>query len=67
MDDVGDFNGSVDSTSEPPFVISVAVTEAGSELSIANDAARRITVTVSLPSTDVTGLPIVLSAYKFNY
>ena len=67
MDDVGDFNGTVDSTSEPPFVISVAVTEAGSELSIANDSARRITVTVSLPNTDVTGLPIVLSAYKFNY
>ena len=67
MDDVGDFNGSVDTTSQPPFVISVAVTEVGSELSVANAAARRVPVTVSLPSTDVTGLPVVLSAYKFNY
>lgn len=69
FDDVGDFNGHVDTTTEPPFVLNVAVVEAGAELSLTNNTARRVTVTVSLPAShaQVFGLPLTLSVYKFNY
>ena len=69
LDDVGDFNGMNDSTSAPPFLINVTVADAGAELSLASAAARRITVTVSIPSAGVAmiGLPVVLSTYRFNY
>jgi MSHA pilin protein MshD len=69
LDDIGDFNGMNDSTSAPPFLINVTVADAGTELSLVSAAARRITVTVSIPSAGVpiTGLPLVLSTYRFNY
>lgn len=63
-DDVGDFNGYVNN-SHANHTISVAVVEAGSELSssIGNGNARRITVTVTVPGSS----DIQLSAYKVNF
>lgn len=61
-DDVGDYNGL---SASPNGIdnLSVSVVEAGSELGLANDAARRITVTVVTPNAG----SLVLSAYKVNF
>lgn len=62
FDDVGDFNGFTD-TSVAPFTTSVTVVDAGAQLGVSNDAARLITVSVSLPSGDT----MTLSAFKVNF
>lgn len=68
FDDVGDFNGFVD-TSHAGYTISVGVNDAGAELGLSDDAARRITVSVATPATNraSSGSTITLSAYKVNY
>lgn len=60
-DDVGDFNGFVDN-STPGHRVSVQVTQAGTDLGLAAEAARLITVTVSYADDQ-----LVLSAYKVNF
>ncbi len=62
FDDVGDYNGTTDTT-HPNHSITVSVVEAGAELGLSAEHARRITVTVTVPS----GSPIQLSAYKVNF
>ena len=62
LDDVGDFNGQSDS-SIANCSISIVVTEAGDDLGIANDQARRIDITV----TSDGGGNAFLSAYRTNF
>lgn len=62
FDDVGDYHGLVD-TSFAYYQLSVSVIEAGSELGLDNNLARRITVTVDADD----GSRLVLSAYKVNF
>jgi len=62
LDDVGDFNGQVD-TSNSDCEISVTVTEAGADLGLAGDQARRITVDVSSPSNGQA----TLTVYRTNF
>lgn len=61
-DDVGDFDGYVDN-SHAGFPVSVAVAYAGTDIGLANTAAKKITVTVGMPD----GNSVVLAAYKGNY
>jgi len=61
-DDVGDYNGYTDS-SDTGLTLSVAVVNAGSEISVTNTNARRITVTTLMSD----GSKVVLSAYKLNF
>lgn len=61
-DDVGDFNGYVDNSHEG-FPVSVAVAYAGTDIGLANTAAKKITVTVGMPD----GNSVLLVAYKGNY
>jgi len=61
FDDVGDFNGF--SQTSGAYTTTVSVSNAGSQLGISNNAARLITVNVTLPSGD----SITLSAYKVNF
>lgn len=62
FDDVGDYHGYSDTT-DTGFPISVAVVEAGSDLGLAADAARRITVSVGMPDGNI----LQLTAYKVNF
>ncbi|WP_018277613.1 type II secretion system protein [Teredinibacter turnerae] len=61
FDDVGDYNGYNESNGV--HALSVNVVEAGSDFGQANNLARRITVTVSVPG----GSPLVLAAYRVNF
>ncbi len=61
-DDVGDYNGFVDS-SDPLYPVSVNVVSAGSEIGLVDSAARRIDIGVSMPD----GNALLLSAYKVNF
>ena len=62
LDDVGDYNGTVDNTLANCSV-AVVVAEAGVDLGMANSRARRITVT----SNSDGGGQVVLSAYRVNF
>ncbi|GAB1268448.1 hypothetical protein NBRC116493_17010 [Aurantivibrio infirmus] len=62
FDDIGDFNGQVD-TSFANCTITVTVVEAGSDLGIPNNQARRITVDVS---SSISGRAS-LSTYRTNF
>lgn len=62
FDDVGDYHGVVQ-TFGTGFSAAVTVTEAGSEIGLANSSARRITVVVDSPD----GKSLTLSAYKVNF
>ena len=61
-DDVGDFDGYIDN-SATAFPIVVSVVEAGDDLGLSVNMARKITVTVSMPD----GHRVSLAAYKVNY
>lgn len=67
-DDVGDFNGFTDN-SHPGYSVQVNVTEAGSDLGLANANARLISVTVTMPaiSNNLSGSSVTLSAYRVNF
>ncbi len=69
FDDVGDFAGFVDNTTYPGYSISVSIANAGGELGITADQARRITVVVSTPpiSGAPSGTSVTLSAYRVNF
>ncbi len=60
--DVGDYDGYSD-TSDPGYPVTVTVSEAGADLSIANEQARLITVTVGVPNNG----SLRLSAYRVNF
>lgn len=62
FDDVGDFDGQVDSAT-PGYTLTTSVVEAGDELSLPVEQARRITVVVDLPG----GESLQLSSYKVNF
>lgn len=62
FDDVGDYHGFSQSFGVG-FSAAVTVTQAGSELGLANTLARRITVVVNSPD----GETLTLSAYKVNF
>lgn len=62
FDDVGDFNGQVD-TSLVSCTIRVSVTEAGTDVGLPNNQARRIDVSVSSSG----GGSAFLSAYRANF
>lgn len=62
FDDVGDYHGYVDN-SDARFPISVTVTQAGTDLGLAANRARLITVSVAMPG----GPALTLSAYKVNF
>jgi MSHA pilin protein MshD len=68
FDDVGDFDGYVDS-SYPGYIVSVSVSEAGGDLGITASQARLITVNISTPATseNASGSALTLSAYKVNF
>lgn len=61
-DDVGDYHGYTDN-SDAGFPVSVSVTSVGAELGLANNLAKRITVSVGMPD----GNALILSAYKVNF
>ncbi|MBB3168756.1 type IV pilus modification PilV family protein [Simiduia aestuariiviva] len=61
-DDVGDFNGQVD-TAVAGYSVATTVVNAGADLGLAADQARRITVVVSLPN----GETVQLATYKVNF
>jgi len=61
-DDVGDFNGFNDTT-DALYPVSISVVDAGADLGLVADRARRITVVVSMPD----GNTLTLSAYKVNF
>ncbi len=60
--DVGDFHGYTQAVA-PGYNAVVSVTDAGSELGLANNHARRITVVVTTPGA----APFTLSAYRVNF
>lgn len=62
MDDVGDFHGQVDNA-VAGYPVSTQVTLAGTELGLADDQARKIAVSVLLP----TGETLTLSSYRVNF
>lgn len=62
FDDVGDFNGQID-TSKTACTVSVTVVNDGAALGLANDQARRITVEAISP----TNGRAVLSTYRTNF
>lgn len=61
-DDVGDYNGFNDS-SDVKYPVTVGVINAGTELGLNADAARRVTVVVAMAD----GNSVTLSAYKVNF
>lgn len=63
LDDVGDYNFAATDTSKSNCSISVTVVDAGADLGIASDQARRITVTASSSG----GGQMTLSAYRVNF
>ncbi|MCW8196634.1 type II secretion system protein [Proteobacteria bacterium 005FR1] len=62
LDDVGDFAGQVDN-SNPDCSISVTVVNAGGDLGLPADQARRVTVNVTSPG----GGQATLSTYRSNF
>lgn len=61
--DVGDYHNTTDAT-DPLYPVDILVTEAGADLpGVANEQARLITVTVSIPN----GETLTLNAYKVNF
>ena len=69
FDDVGDFNGFVD-TSYAGYTVTVTVVDAGTDLGLAaDDQARLVTVTVVTPATSRSagGSTVTLSAFKANF
>jgi MSHA pilin protein MshD len=63
LDDVGDYHFAAADTSKANCSISVAVVDAGADLGIAANQARKITVTASSDG----GGQVVLAAYKVNF
>jgi MSHA pilin protein MshD len=63
LDDVGDYHFAATDTSKSNCSISVEVVDAGTDLGIASDQARRITVTASSSG----GGQMTLSAYRVNF
>ena len=62
FDDVADYDGA--SFGSSPYVISVTVAEAGTEIGLASDnMAKRVTIEVTMPGGD----SIFLAAYKANF
>lgn len=62
LDDVGDFHGQIDN-GVPGYPVSTQVSLAGADLGLANDQAKKIAVSVQLP----TGEILMLSAYRVNF
>ncbi|UTA46579.1 type II secretion system protein [Simiduia sp. 21SJ11W-1] len=62
LDDVGDFSGQVD-TSVTGYTVTTQVVEAGGEIGLAANQARRITVQVAMPN----GETFQFSSYKVNF
>jgi MSHA pilin protein MshD len=62
LDDVGDFAGHIDN-SNPDCSISVIVVDAGSDLGLPDEHARRVTVDVTSPG----GGRAILSTYRTNF
>jgi MSHA pilin protein MshD len=62
LDDVGDYNGQVD-TVDSNCSIAVTVVNAGTDLGLSNDQARRITVDVTSPG----GGRATLTTYRTNF
>ncbi|MDN3640175.1 type II secretion system protein [Simiduia curdlanivorans] len=61
-DDVGDFDGQVESPLTG-YTLTTSVVNAGADLGLAADQARRITVAVAMPN----GETIQLASYKVNF
>lgn len=62
FDDVGDYHG-YSNTTDSLFPVSVVVVNAGGDLGLTADYARRITVSVGMPD----GNTLRLTAYKVNF
>ncbi len=62
QDDVGDYHGWT-SSPDAGYALAVTVVAAGTDLGLAAEQARKITVTVTMPD----GHTLALAAYKVNY